>query len=404
MAEVTEKEGGVTAKPAAAATKTPGVEGEKVKKRRRSRGGKKTKDAGEPREPKKPGKTIGTKGSGLIFIKHLPKGFGEEEMREFFSQFGDLERVCVARSKKSQQSRGYGYVHFRFYEVAEIAASAINNYMMFGRVLKATVLPKQMIKLPRNFGKAYDSKGEQTGAYRKWLQKRVRTANSYLGDQVVCERFSKQLKRLKRAEKELSETGIELPEVQKYVSTLKSKTGDLKKRISENLAKKAESDKAMETDAEERKDTNDDDEDEEDAFSPLQSSDWKKVKSTANETAETTEAAKKEAVKVAEEKKKEFALATKRANTNPITDNNKENKKATPAKKQPNRTAKQPIAVTNSNEESSVKASPVKKEAKKANVSLSKKKQEATAVTSPKIKGKPAAKSAKSAKLGKKVK
>lgn len=95
-----------------------------------------------------------------MFIKHLPKGFYEDELRQFFEQFGEVMRVAVARSRKTQRSKGYGYVQFRFYEVADIAASAVNNYMMFNSVLKTSLLPKRMFNIPKNFGKAYDSRAK----------------------------------------------------------------------------------------------------------------------------------------------------------------------------------------------------------------------------------------------------
>lgn len=39
--------------------------------------------------------------SGVIYIGHIPHGFFEEAMNGFFSQFGDVVRVRLARSKKS---------------------------------------------------------------------------------------------------------------------------------------------------------------------------------------------------------------------------------------------------------------------------------------------------------------
>uniref|UniRef100_A0A182WHS9 RRM domain-containing protein n=1 Tax=Anopheles minimus TaxID=112268 RepID=A0A182WHS9_9DIPT len=398
LSEIKRKDG---AKPAVVATGSPVVENQKEKTRERSKNVKKEKDAGDKQRVWKRRLLPKIKGSGLIFIKHLPKGFDEDGMRQFFKQFGDIVRVCVARSKTTQQSKGYGYVHFRFHEVAEIAASAVNNYMMFGRVLKAVALPKKMTKVPRNFGRAFNSKGEQTGAYRKWLQKRVREQNSYLGEQTLCDRVSKRLKLLKRAEKLLSETGIELPEMEINMLKLKAKRSDLQKQIKEKLDKKAELDKAKESAVEQVMDNNDDDDDdeddEEDAFNLLEPSDWQNVKiiRTRGEAKDT----KEEAVKKAQEKKEEFELAHKKTD-NPIANKNKENKKVATVKKQP-KTAKQ--LVTAASDEEPSKASPVKKQPKKANPSLSKKKgTEKTVVPSLKLKAKPAAK--KTVKLGKKVK
>ena len=37
---------------------------------------------------------------GIIYIGHLPKGFNEDELKKFFTQFGDISRIRVSRSPK----------------------------------------------------------------------------------------------------------------------------------------------------------------------------------------------------------------------------------------------------------------------------------------------------------------
>ena len=38
--------------------------------------------------------------SGIVYVGHLPHGFYEEELRSYFSQFGAVVKVKVARNKK----------------------------------------------------------------------------------------------------------------------------------------------------------------------------------------------------------------------------------------------------------------------------------------------------------------
>lgn len=38
--------------------------------------------------------------SGVVYIGHLPHGFYEEQLRSYFSQFGTVEKIKVARNKK----------------------------------------------------------------------------------------------------------------------------------------------------------------------------------------------------------------------------------------------------------------------------------------------------------------
>lgn len=43
---------------------------------------------------------VGTEQSSVIYIGHLPDGFFEAQMREYFNQFGTVKKVKVCRSLK----------------------------------------------------------------------------------------------------------------------------------------------------------------------------------------------------------------------------------------------------------------------------------------------------------------
>ena len=42
----------------------------------------------------------GTLRPGVVYVGHIPHGFYEEEMRKYFSQFGTVTRLRLARSRK----------------------------------------------------------------------------------------------------------------------------------------------------------------------------------------------------------------------------------------------------------------------------------------------------------------
>ena len=42
----------------------------------------------------------GSSKKGVIYVGHIPHGFFEKEMRAFFSQFGTVTRLRLARSRK----------------------------------------------------------------------------------------------------------------------------------------------------------------------------------------------------------------------------------------------------------------------------------------------------------------
>jgi RNA recognition motif-containing protein len=51
---------------------------------------------------------------GVVYLGHLPHGFYEEQLKGYFSQYGEVLGVKVARSKKTARSKGYGFVQFRY--------------------------------------------------------------------------------------------------------------------------------------------------------------------------------------------------------------------------------------------------------------------------------------------------
>lgn len=67
-------------------------------------------------------------------------------MRGYFSQFGAITRLRLARSPKTLGSKGYAFIEFRYPEVAEIAAEAMNNYIMFKNIIKTVFIPPKDIK------------------------------------------------------------------------------------------------------------------------------------------------------------------------------------------------------------------------------------------------------------------
>ena len=88
----------------------------------------------------------GTKdGSGVVYVGRIPHGFYEHEMREYFSQFGDISRLRLSRSRKSGASKHYAFVEFTSAGVAEIVADTMDNYLMFGHILKCKLVAKEQI-------------------------------------------------------------------------------------------------------------------------------------------------------------------------------------------------------------------------------------------------------------------
>ncbi len=82
---------------------------------------------------------------GYMYIGHIPHGFYEKEMKSYFSQFGKIKRLRLARSKATGKYKGYGFLEFENESVAKIAAETMNNYLMFNKILKCHLIPKDKL-------------------------------------------------------------------------------------------------------------------------------------------------------------------------------------------------------------------------------------------------------------------
>ncbi|OAP60870.1 hypothetical protein AYL99_05872 [Fonsecaea erecta] len=75
-------------------------------------------------------------GPGTVYVGRIPHGFYEKEMRAYFSQFGDITRLRLSRNKRTGASKHFAFIEFASDEVAKIVAETMDNYLMFGHILK----------------------------------------------------------------------------------------------------------------------------------------------------------------------------------------------------------------------------------------------------------------------------
>ncbi|KAI5970159.1 NOP15 [Candida margitis] len=74
--------------------------------------------------------------AGVIYIGRLPQGFQEQELKTYFQQFGPIKQLILSRNKKTGKSKHFAYIEFESVEVAKIAAETMNNYLLFGHLIK----------------------------------------------------------------------------------------------------------------------------------------------------------------------------------------------------------------------------------------------------------------------------
>jgi polyadenylate-binding protein len=83
-------------------------------------------------------------GKGNIYIANLHATINNKDLYDAFSQFGTISSCKVVLDDKSQDSRGYGYVHFEKEEDAQKAIELVNAKDIRGKVVYAAYF------VPRN--------------------------------------------------------------------------------------------------------------------------------------------------------------------------------------------------------------------------------------------------------------
>jgi RNA recognition motif-containing protein len=70
-----------------------------------------------------------------VFVGNLPFSATEEELRQLFSQHGDVVSAEIVKDRYTERSRGFGFVEMATDEGAAAAVAALNQYQMAGRPL-----------------------------------------------------------------------------------------------------------------------------------------------------------------------------------------------------------------------------------------------------------------------------
>ncbi|KIK96036.1 hypothetical protein PAXRUDRAFT_826421 [Paxillus rubicundulus Ve08.2h10] len=140
---------------------------------------------------------------GVISISRLPHGFYEDQLRAYFSQFGEVLRLRVSRNKKTGRSKHYAFLEFDSSSVAQVVAETMDNYLLMGHILRCRVIPKDEVH-PQLW----------VGANRKWRPvprdhlARVQH-NKTRTEENIHKAENRLMKRQKERKRKLEEAGIQ---------------------------------------------------------------------------------------------------------------------------------------------------------------------------------------------------
>ncbi|MBN2464358.1 RNA-binding protein [candidate division WOR-3 bacterium] len=70
-----------------------------------------------------------------VFVGNLPFSATEDQLRELFSQHGEVVSAEIVKDKFTERSRGFAFVEMATDEAAAAAVAALNQHQMDGRPL-----------------------------------------------------------------------------------------------------------------------------------------------------------------------------------------------------------------------------------------------------------------------------
>jgi nucleolar protein 15 len=82
-----------------------------------------------------------TNDSCVVYLGHIPHGFYEKQMYNFFNQFGKVVQLKHYKNLKTNRTKGYAFIKFESPEVASDVAGAIDGYYLQDRQLKCHLVP-----------------------------------------------------------------------------------------------------------------------------------------------------------------------------------------------------------------------------------------------------------------------
>ena len=88
-----------------------------------------------------------------IYVSNLSFNVQDEDLREFFTEYGEVSSAKVITDRETGKSRGFGFVEMSDDEAAKKAIAELDNATVEGRNIRVMeAKPKEEGSRPRNNG------------------------------------------------------------------------------------------------------------------------------------------------------------------------------------------------------------------------------------------------------------
>ncbi|MBD3381477.1 MAG: RNA-binding protein [candidate division Zixibacteria bacterium] len=98
-----------------------------------------------------------------IYVGNLSFDLTEDELRQAFESYGEVEKVNIISDKYTGKSRGFGFVEMPSSEEAEAAINGLNDTELGGRNLNVSEARPRKDRGPRGGGGGYGGGGGRRG-------------------------------------------------------------------------------------------------------------------------------------------------------------------------------------------------------------------------------------------------
>ncbi|KAL2759855.1 hypothetical protein ACRALDRAFT_1074028 [Sodiomyces alcalophilus JCM 7366] len=82
---------------------------------------------------------------GVIYVGRIPHGFYEHALKSYFSQFGPVTRLRMARNKRTGASKHFAFIEFAEESTSIIAAKTMDGYLLYNHILKVKTVPRDQL-------------------------------------------------------------------------------------------------------------------------------------------------------------------------------------------------------------------------------------------------------------------
>ena len=95
--------------------------------------------------------------SKQIFIANLSNHLTTEELKEYFSPYGEITHAFIAKDRETQRSRGFGFVTFSTEAAAQQAIQKMDGKKIEGRPARVMLARPLEDRLPKNEGQVTEA-------------------------------------------------------------------------------------------------------------------------------------------------------------------------------------------------------------------------------------------------------